>query len=85
MEVHDALGAAAADGLILCTAWVQYSPQEPTPAQSEAKKGEGGLYAHAPGCGHLAYPADQRPTTGLWPAEGEEAHAMQRLKGRPWY
>ncbi|KAJ6526409.1 hypothetical protein B0H19DRAFT_1197369 [Mycena capillaripes] len=85
-ELRNAIGAAAVDDLVLCTAWpVEYSPQEPTPAESEVKRGEGDLYAHTPGCGHLAYPADQRPTTGLWPAEGEEARAMQNLKGRPWY
>ncbi|KAJ7776338.1 hypothetical protein B0H16DRAFT_1005414 [Mycena metata] len=77
-------GAAALDGLVVCTAWpIAYERQEP--GTSEASEGEEDLYLHAPGCGHLVYPTDQRPTTGLWSADTEEARAMQSLAGRPWY
>ncbi|KAJ7190095.1 hypothetical protein GGX14DRAFT_408286 [Mycena pura] len=86
-ELRGALGLGGdAASLVVCTAWpVQYSALEPVPAEGGVQQQEEDLYAHAPGCGHLAYPEDQRPTTGLWPAEGEEASFMQRLKGAPWY
>ncbi|KAJ6549512.1 hypothetical protein B0H10DRAFT_2242839 [Mycena sp. CBHHK59/15] len=75
--------SAAVESLVVCTAWpVRYEALEPDGREGER---EADLYAHAPGCGHLAYPPDQRPTTGLWPAQGAEARAMQTLAGRPWY
>ncbi|KAJ7457726.1 hypothetical protein FB451DRAFT_1509004 [Mycena latifolia] len=81
--LRELLGAEATANLVVCTAWpISYETVEPGPGGEER---EVDLYEHAAGCGHLAYPSDQRPTTGLWPAEGEEQRAMQTLAGRPWY
>ncbi|KAJ6535766.1 hypothetical protein B0H19DRAFT_1080209 [Mycena capillaripes] len=75
---------SALDGLVLCTAWpTGYEAQELE--GSEATEDKKDLYTHAPGCGHLAYLVDQRPTTGLWPANTAEASATLTLAGRPWY
>ncbi|KAJ6470852.1 hypothetical protein C8R45DRAFT_420520 [Mycena sanguinolenta] len=82
--LHNALeGGSGLEELALCTAWpVDYSAHEPT--LGGVKKGDEDLYAHTPGCGHLAFPLEHRPTTGLWPAQTEEGRAMEVLKGRPW-
>ncbi|KAJ7362451.1 hypothetical protein DFH08DRAFT_840922 [Mycena albidolilacea] len=76
--------SAALDGLALCTAWpLAYEAQEPRGGNLSADEDD--LYTHAPVCGHLAYPADQRPTTGLWPADSEATRMGQVMAGRPWY
>ncbi|KAJ7661746.1 hypothetical protein B0H17DRAFT_1212144 [Mycena rosella] len=76
-------GLLGVEGLVVCTAWPAcYDEEEPGGEDAEH---EADLYAHAPGCGHLVYPPDQRPKTGLWPAEGEEMLAIQMIAGRPWY
>ncbi|KAJ7155303.1 hypothetical protein C8R46DRAFT_1227258 [Mycena filopes] len=52
--------------LAVCTARpIQYRSVEPG-AVHGAEEDDKDLFEHAPGCGHLAYPTDQRPTTGLW-------------------
>ncbi|KAJ7696232.1 hypothetical protein B0H17DRAFT_1198151 [Mycena rosella] len=80
--LQKALCAGATEGMVVCTAWsLRYDPRE----GEEEKKWEADLYVHAPGCGHLAYPRDQRPTTGLWPAATDDGLAMEIMKGRPWY
>ncbi|KAJ7155289.1 hypothetical protein C8R46DRAFT_1227240 [Mycena filopes] len=51
--------------LAVCTAQpIQYRSVEP--GADGAEEDDKDLFEHSPGCGHLAYPADQRPTTGLW-------------------
>jgi hypothetical protein len=75
------LGAAAVEDLVVCTAWpISYEAIEVGEEENKVD-----LYKHEPGCGHSAYPPEQRPTTELWPPEGEEQRAMQTLAGRPWY
>ncbi|CAK5282739.1 unnamed protein product [Mycena citricolor] len=81
------LGLQDDAGIRICTAWpVEYALQE---KRAEEKPEDGAddddLYTHVPGCGHLAYPEGQRPTTGLWPAEGEEQRSGQNMLGKPWY
>ncbi|KAK7042054.1 hypothetical protein R3P38DRAFT_2767675 [Favolaschia claudopus] len=70
--------------LILCTAWPTSKPNfnrgDDVP---EGKDSD--LYAHAEGCGHLAYPTEETPTLGLWPPLSEEGRAMDNLRGEPWY
>ncbi|KAJ6543376.1 hypothetical protein DFH09DRAFT_1322123 [Mycena vulgaris] len=82
-SLRELISAESVPNVMVCTASpLRYEAEEP---------GRGGttddedLYAHAPGCGHLAYPPEQRPTTELWPAQREESRVMQRLAGRPWY
>ncbi|KAJ7887431.1 hypothetical protein B0H13DRAFT_2342404 [Mycena leptocephala] len=72
--------AAVLDGLVLCTAW----PIEAKELGGSAREEEG-LYQHAPGCGHFAYPADQRPTVRLWLAHTAQTCMTQVLAGQPWY
>jgi hypothetical protein len=75
--------ARGLDDLVVCTAWpVEYEAREPGGGTGSEDED---LYAHAPGCGHLAYPANQAPTAGLWPAFTPEALGTQTLAGRPWY
>lgn len=75
---------SALDDLILCTAWPrEYSLEEPGLADAEEEEKD--LFLHAPGCGHLAYPPEQRPTPGLWPARGNDSLAMETMRGKPWY
>lgn len=69
---------------MLCTAWpIAYEAREKGAGEAPAHSED--LYEHPQGCGHLVYPADQRPTTGLWPANTAEAHATQTRAERPWY
>ncbi|KAJ6529759.1 hypothetical protein B0H19DRAFT_1242754 [Mycena capillaripes] len=75
---------SALDDLILCTAWPrEYSLEEP--GLTDAEEEEKDLFSHAPGCGHLAYPPERRPTPGLWPAQGNDSLAMETMRGKPWY
>ncbi|KAK6991781.1 hypothetical protein R3P38DRAFT_3409124 [Favolaschia claudopus] len=68
--------------LILCTAW---PVSEDSPDVGNVAEGERDLYVHADGCGHLAYPSEQKPTVGLWPPLTEEGRAVDNLRGKPWY
>ncbi|KAJ7140636.1 hypothetical protein C8R44DRAFT_726371 [Mycena epipterygia] len=69
--------------LVVCTAWpIRYEASESRAGEPRNGDGED---VHAPGYGHLAYPPDQRPTTGLWPAQGAETRAIQIMAGCPWY
>ncbi|KAJ7677795.1 hypothetical protein DFH06DRAFT_1167188 [Mycena polygramma] len=75
----------APDELIVCTAWPRrYEPQEPGyVSPTEGAWDDKDLYVHAPGCGHLAYPEDQRPTTGLYSDDGERGELI--MAGQQWY
>ncbi|KAJ7888274.1 hypothetical protein B0H13DRAFT_2341987 [Mycena leptocephala] len=76
--------SSGVDRLVLCTAWpIAYEAREKGPGEAPAHSED--LYEYAQGCRHLAYPADQRPTTGLWPANTAEARATQTRAERPWY
>ncbi|KAK7062390.1 hypothetical protein R3P38DRAFT_3341058 [Favolaschia claudopus] len=75
--------AADVGELILCTAWP--TSEENSADVAGIPEGERDLYAHAEGCGHLSYPAEQRPTVGLWPPLTEEGRAVGNLRGKPWY
>ncbi|KAJ7608342.1 hypothetical protein FB45DRAFT_1067456 [Roridomyces roridus] len=82
--VCKALGLTDESELVVCTAWpTAYEGMEPR--FGPEIDGDAHLYEHVPGCGHLAYPADQRPTTGLWPPHTSETCAVQIMAGRPWY
>ncbi|KAJ6532832.1 hypothetical protein DFH09DRAFT_1407671 [Mycena vulgaris] len=80
--LHKTLCVGKVDNLVVCTAWpVHYGELEPGGGEN---KNKADLYAHTPGCRHLVYPPDQRPTTGLWPAATEEGRAMENLTDRAW-
>ncbi|KAL0946180.1 hypothetical protein HGRIS_012442 [Hohenbuehelia grisea] len=53
------------EDLVVVTAWPQiYDLVEPHTEDDDEDS-----YTHIAGYGHLAYPENQRPTTGLWPAK----------------
>ncbi|KAJ7608395.1 hypothetical protein FB45DRAFT_1067488 [Roridomyces roridus] len=82
--VRKALGLTDESALVVCTAWpTAYEGMEPR--SGPEIDGDVHLYEHVSGCGHLAYPVGQRPTTGLWPAHTSETRAVQIMAGRPWY